>query len=288
MKKVKAHTTWIQVLTRVITRKNHVGNGWADQATKEAQSAAERLSPTQGVTAQMRRAVLWLKWAAKYTAEWTKDIDADEEDKDRRRKERRRDGGGQEEGRLHGSLGHEVWQKGEMAVCRRCEATWQAGSEGKGSYGQQCKGSAAGRAAERATGNINYRWGCFAKTSVSMVESGARLIAASAPPQCMVDEAKLDEVADSAQQDKVLRRMAGLLGEGRAWRKGTGTPMARRKRMSRQEEGHGEAPGTIAASGPTVSQISAWRKSCAGRWGGLHWLRAPSWMADSMVQPQEL
>ena len=89
VQKVKAHTTWIQVLTRTITYKNHIGNGWADQAAKEAQSAAEQMSPTQGVRAQMRRAVLWQKWAAKYTVEWTKDIDADEEEKERRRKEKR-------------------------------------------------------------------------------------------------------------------------------------------------------------------------------------------------------
>ena len=58
VQKVKAHTTWIQVLARMITYKNHIGNGWADQAAKEAQSVAEQMSPTQGVRAQMGRCAL--------------------------------------------------------------------------------------------------------------------------------------------------------------------------------------------------------------------------------------
>ena len=181
VQKIKAHTTWLQVLARVISHEHHVGNGLADQAAKEAQRAAENASPTAGVRSQMKRAVLWLKWAMKYTVGWAKDIDIDEGEK-----EARVGGGGprlrtQQEGRLVNKLGHEVWIRGKKAVCRRCESSWQAESRSEESNGAQCKGSAAGRAAEEVTGNINYRWACFARTSVEMLEAGAKLVAAPHP-----------------------------------------------------------------------------------------------------------
>jgi ribonuclease HI len=66
MVKVKAHTTWADVLPRRIRHVDHVGNDLADKAAKRAAQAAEAESPTAGFNGQLRRALVWFRWVLSY------------------------------------------------------------------------------------------------------------------------------------------------------------------------------------------------------------------------------
>ena len=75
--------------------------------------AAEAQSPTKSFTEQMKRAVLWLKWATKYTVKWEKDIEVNEgEEANRQRRKRNEERVMRMAGRgSQSKLEREVWQK---------------------------------------------------------------------------------------------------------------------------------------------------------------------------------
>ena len=135
---------------------------------------------------------------------------------------------------------------------------------------------------------MNYRWGTFARTTVAMIESGSRLVEAPPPPRWMIDEATLEDVADSASGYKLLRKMAGLAVEGKAWRKDAGgeASLAERGRQrgggggGADEVGYGERE---TGGGPAHS--ANWHPE--RRWEVLPWLRAPEWVRNDLVQPHE-
>ena len=277
VRKIKAHTGWWDVLLGRITHRQHVGNGMADTAAKEAQCASEAMSPTKSFNEYLNRAVLWLKWVMKYTVKFVDDIDPDKEEEARtRRKLNREVLTANEPGR--NDLQHEAWIRGGTLQCRRCGISWSAGSTVEARHSLACNGCAAGRAAEELSGNPNYRWGAFAKTTAAMVEKGARLISKPFPPQWMVEESTIDEVADSREHFRELRRSAGLGGGDRPWSGAAGS----QRFKERQVDAHGTRAREAAADS---------REEGGGvggsRWGGLPWLRAPEWMPDHFVQAHE-
>ena len=78
----------------------------------------------------------------------------------------------------------------------------------------RCNGSAAGRAAAQATGNINHLWAQCASSRVSLLQLGAKLLSAEAPPRWMVDLASLRQLARSEEHLRELTRaLAGQPGE---------------------------------------------------------------------------
>ena len=76
--KVRAHTSWWDVLSGSIAHIDHVGNSLADKAAKSATAAAESLAPTATFHKQLRSALGWLKWVLKCTFEWVADTEGAE------------------------------------------------------------------------------------------------------------------------------------------------------------------------------------------------------------------
>ena len=114
LEKVKAHSTWQDVLLRKIPHVHRVGNGRVDEGAKVAARAAEREAPTKTFNAQLKKALAWCKWVLSYAAAWKDDVEPSEggESNDARwvRGRRLREGGR--------GLPHELWKlKGEI-LCR--------------------------------------------------------------------------------------------------------------------------------------------------------------------------
>ena len=93
----------------------------------------------------------------------------------------------------------------------------------------------------------------------------------------MVEERSIDEVADSQEHFRELRRSVGLGGEDRSWNRAAGSQATH----ERQQDGHG-----IWAREAATPRDEAGGNS-GSRWGGVPWLRAPEWMPDHFVQPHE-
>ena len=72
--KVKAHTSWYDLLNRRISAKEQYGNWLADSAAKSATAASENEAPAGGFNEQLRTALAWVRWAARYSSEWVEDI----------------------------------------------------------------------------------------------------------------------------------------------------------------------------------------------------------------------
>ena len=70
IKKVKAHTTWWDVLDRRITVEERRGNEEADEAAKAVLKEVLREAPIASFTAQLARATGWARWIVKYAEQW--------------------------------------------------------------------------------------------------------------------------------------------------------------------------------------------------------------------------
>ena len=128
--KVKAHTTWWDVLVGNISDREHKGNSIVDRAAKTATDAAERAAPTKSFNKQLRGALLWLKWVPKYTLEWAHDVDGDETGGGEEGGVRRAARHEEEQKRGLEVLEHELWSAGGTIVCRRCCCRWKLRGDG--------------------------------------------------------------------------------------------------------------------------------------------------------------
>ena len=257
--KVKAHTSWWDVLSGVIPHIDHVGNAMADRAAKQATEAAESLAPTGYFVKQLRGALRWLKWVLMYTFEWAGDTEADNAHELEGVGQRRRGGMGVENRVRYEVLRHELWRVKGSFVCRRCGGKWK--DEGadvvEALQEKKCSGCAAGRAAAHATGNINYLWTVCARDKEELRGEGGRLISPSAPPGWMVDASRINETIDSVSQRREVLRLAGL-----------------NLSVFSDQEQH---PSSVAEVGTGVEEEEEL----------MPWMRAPQWLPTWMQQPFE-
>ena len=204
--KVKAHTSWWDLLSNRITPKEQFGNWLADTAAKAATAASEADAPTAGFNDQVKTALAWVRWAARYSTDWVKDIAPCQMPAVSPPTER-----AWEYGDTH--LRHEKWSVGQRALCRRCGIAMPA-NEGAARVSLQCAGSAAGRAAARATGNINYVWARFLHSRRELIERGGAQVCTAPPPRWIVDPQRLEEVISSRLQTQHVaeRRDSGQQG----------------------------------------------------------------------------
>ena len=98
----------------------------------------------------------------------------------------------------------------------------------------------------------------------------------------MVAEDSLDSVADSAEQYKALRRLAGLLVEERSWSRRTGSRKGKKSTTGKGEEALAEGEGIQAAE-----EEEGARPTPRERWSLVPWLRTPEWMPDTLTLPHE-
>ncbi len=210
--KVKAHTTWADVLLLRVRHIDHVGNDLADKAAKMAAQAAEAESPTSSFNGQLRKALVWLRWVLDYLTGWVDDVEPlpeqHQEELDAKQGELCRLANAPKDG-----ISHELWRVGSCLMCRRCEKSGEGEVEEKQLGASVCGGSAAGRAATIATGNINYRWWRFAVSVNALEQQGARKITTTRVPAAAVDHARLREVTRSAEQyEQTLGMLRGEAG----------------------------------------------------------------------------
>ncbi len=214
--KVKAHTTWADVLLRRVRHIDHVGNDMADKAAKRAAQAAEAESPTAGFNGQLRRAFVWLRWVLDYLAGWVNDVEPLPEQQQRELDDKHTELVGLANAPKEG-ISHELWRVGSCLLCRRCEKSGEGEVEEKQLGVSECKGSAAGRAAMIATGNVNYKWWRFAVSVNSLEQQGASKVTSTRVPAAAVDHARLREVTQSVEQYEetlgILRDSAGTVGD---------------------------------------------------------------------------
>ena len=117
-KKVKAHTSWMDLLNRVISPKEQFGNWLADGAAKIAAQRSEHEAPTAAFNSQLKKALEWAKWVVSYSTKWVCDISPSE---DLSADARRSTTAEEDLNSQHlGHLAHETWVIGKRAMCRRC------------------------------------------------------------------------------------------------------------------------------------------------------------------------
>ncbi len=186
--KVKAHTTWWDVLEGRISPFEQWGNYEADKAAKAALRQAKRESPAWAFNSQLARAFLWAKWLARYATAWKKDTTHRDEEGEEAEVREQGDNLGRQP---RTSLPHEVWQSGARQICRRCGRADVAARAATGFRAEACKGAAAGRALSRATGDVNQLWYRCLLSVADMTRMGARLVDRGVIPARLIDEDRL-------------------------------------------------------------------------------------------------
>ena len=162
--KVKAHTSWFDVLSGKITPREQFGNWLADSAAKKATAASEAEAPTIPFNAQLKKALAWIRWAACYSTNWVQDITPQF-----RPVPIAPPGNTWEFGDM--DLRHERWLIGGRALCRRCGIALPT-QQGDVRVSLQRAGAATGIAAAHATGNINFAWARFVHSRRQLLERG--------------------------------------------------------------------------------------------------------------------
>ena len=203
--KVKAHTTWLDVLHRRISPRDQYGNWLADHAAKACAQYSENQAPTRSINIEVKKAVAWLRWAARCAADWTEDIEPAELSANDQRKDNVQEGV-----YAYPHLRHELWAVGARAVCRRCGLSQLIAEEQSATVASRCNGSAAGRAAAQATGNINHVWAQSTNSREALLQQGAKLLSAEAPPRWMVDLSSLGQLARSEEHLRELTRALAM------------------------------------------------------------------------------
>ncbi len=203
--KVRAHTTWWDVLAGRIEPFLRWGNDKADRAAKEALRIAISEAPHHGYNAQLSRAFLWAKWIVAYAASWVQDTTHSADDMDgsmlgagavaRTRAPR-------------GTLPHEVWQTSSHILCRRCGRERRRDQEGGGFQLEPCRGSAAGRALASAMDDKNQLWFRYYFTVADMVRRGATLLSRSVVPMTLVDLGSIDRLSVEGESGEVVEAAA--------------------------------------------------------------------------------
>ncbi len=236
--KVAAHSTWWQVLTGSVTLRDHIGNAAADREAKLAMKAGMGQSPTTAFNAYLARAVAWGRYILDYAANWVHDTSVPQragEEAEERMAQRR-----VEAASARGTLAHEVWETGDLSICRRCGRSASVGLAWKAYLNEPCRGSAAGRLLAEASGNKNHVWMRHFHSVEELRQRGGRLVSSSPVPAALIDEQRLHEggagpptveprrdearrrprphdVADSSAEARRTRRRETTLGEQGLW-----------------------------------------------------------------------
>ncbi len=204
--KVKAHTTALDVIKGIVTWEDREGNAAADKAAKEALAVAKRDSPAEQFNGQLARAVLWARWVLRYSSCWVDDDGEVDDDvlAPADAATHRVEGSG-----TRSTIGHELWENARELMCRRCGRTSIKASPTHSFLKEACRGSAAGRAMHKHTGNVNELWHRHHHAMSSLVSRGYALRARSFIPRCAIDEARLAELVPE-DQFQALRGHLGL------------------------------------------------------------------------------
>ena len=194
VEKVKAHTTWAEVVTGKVGHMDHVGNAAADKGAKEALAVAKAEALAEAYNAELAAAVLWAKWLVEYATIWDPRQPQVEEDKVERAIEREEEGRGREQRAERSTMTHELWKGGRGLRCRRCgrESTT---TRTVPSFGvDACKGTAVGKLKQADTCNKNCLWSRYRYSKEEMIVSGFTLHRNSYVPKGAKDEERLHEV----------------------------------------------------------------------------------------------
>ena len=273
--KVAAHTTWWDVLWGKISARNRGGNDLADKEAKRALKEALRSSPTAGYNASWARAIGWAKWIAWYAAGWVVDTVQDEAGEGRV-------AGGREETQRT-TMGHELWEMGDLWVCRRCGRQSEQRDARRALKSSPCGGCAGGRAIAHATGNRNYVWNRHALSTAGLLEQGARLVQRSGIPDSMIDGEKIGEL-EGSYAEKVKHSVRGWRDGGRTHevaygaREEGGDGLWRRPweedpqwlYLPHLRGGEGQQRGGVEGSGTEEAMSAADAEKVQG---GGHWMR---------------
>ena len=198
--KVKAHTGWDEALSRLISPRHQYGNWLADAAAKSSARYSEAQSSTASFGAEIKKAIAWMKWAARCAADWIDDIEPEAALATRAHECSPRKW---EYGAAH--LRHELWAVGRRATCRRCGLSQANPERQAASFSWRSEGFAAGRAAAQSTGNVNHIWAQAVHSRAQLLRCGARLLEAEPPPRWMVELESLHEVARSDEHLRTLK-----------------------------------------------------------------------------------
>ncbi len=205
IRKVRAHTTWWDVLAGRIEPFLRWGNAEADKAAKEALRSAISEAPHHAYNAQLARAFLWSKWIVEYAASWVQDTTHSAEDVD----ESALGVGAVVQARVpRGTLPHEIWQTSTHILCRRCGRERQREKEGGGFQLEPCRGSAAGRALASARGDKNQLWFRYYLSVSDMIRRGATLLSRSVVPMTLVDLGSIDRLNIEGESGEAVESAA--------------------------------------------------------------------------------
>ncbi len=201
VRKVRAHTTWWDVVAGRIDPFLRWGNDLADRAAKEALRAAVAEAPHHSYNAQLARAFLWAGWVAEYAASWMDDTTHSQEQAEGAVAE---DGMRGHQRRVRGTMPHEVWRTATRTLCRRC-AREQANTRQDGGFQlEPCRGSAAGRALAAARGDKNQLWFRHYYSVADMMRRGASLVARSAVPLSLVDFNTIEQLNVEGEEGAIV------------------------------------------------------------------------------------
>ena len=202
VQKVKAHTSWADVVEGRVSHMNHVGNAAADKAAKEALRVAKSEAPTDAFNSALAAAMLWSRWIIDYATTWDSLHQEEQEEGDAAAEREREEQRAQEQVKHRGSLAHELWKGRGRTECRRC-GRMDGPEHPVASFGSDaCKGVAAGRVRAAATGNKNFIWATYKSTVTEMGAKGLVKALTVGVPRELIDEERLGEVGLEEEQGR--------------------------------------------------------------------------------------
>ena len=171
VEKVKAHSSWWEVVGGKISYMDYQGNKAADKAAKEALKVALAKAPTGDFNAALMRAVAWARWITTYAGLWADKIKEEEDKGEEAVRKTEEERGEEEDSRIRSTLPHDWWKRRRQLLCRRCGKTGK--EEGaKFLRAEACKGSVGGRVLATNTGNRNHIWATCRWSEAELTASG--------------------------------------------------------------------------------------------------------------------
>ncbi len=197
IKKVRAHTSVLDIMRGRITKADREGNAAADKAAKEALAVAKLEAPADAYNMQLARAVMWGRWIVRYATRWVSDVHDMEAGGGGAHDIDRRNDDGMTTTRQ--SLGHETWANAKETLCRRCGRHSLKANPTPSFWREACRGTAAGRTMAAHTGNINEKWFWHHYSRSALVGRGFVMQSRGHIPSHMIDESKLAGMVPSAE-----------------------------------------------------------------------------------------
>ena len=191
--KVKAHTSWWEVMGGNITYMDHKGNTAADRAAKEALKVGMAKAPIKEYNAALARAVLWARWVVKYAGFWAERGNAEEEEGGARAERAEVEEEGKERAPRN-TLTHDIWKRKGQLLCRRCGRTKEEeGGKKAAMRCEACKGCAAGKILAANTHNANHYWSTYKWSEAELNRSGYTCVKPTKVPDDFINERKLSQ-----------------------------------------------------------------------------------------------